>query len=106
MRQATQSAEDAKLRTALINMRYKACTKEDIVFFKSKRHHKDEPNGPKITDKKFRNVSIITSWNLSKDAINDAGSKRFAIETEQELVDFYSEDVLYVPDLEKMKPKQ
>ncbi|TFK65382.1 hypothetical protein BDN72DRAFT_735896, partial [Pluteus cervinus] len=106
MRQATQSPEDAKFRTALVNMRYKACTDDDIAFLKSKRHHKAQPNGPKITDKKFRNVSIITSWNLSKDGINDLGSKRFALETGQELVDFYSEDVLYVPDLEKMKPKQ
>ena len=32
MRQKRQSPEDAKLRTALENMRYKACTQEDITF--------------------------------------------------------------------------
>ena len=30
MRQNTQSVEDAKLRTALENMRYGACTADDI----------------------------------------------------------------------------
>lgn len=33
MRQKTQSVEDAKLRVALKNMRYKACKPEDILFF-------------------------------------------------------------------------
>ena len=34
MRQKTQTAEDAKLRTALENMRCAACTPEDIMFLK------------------------------------------------------------------------
>jgi len=34
MRQKTQTAEDNKLRTALENMRYAACTDEDIKFLK------------------------------------------------------------------------
>lgn len=32
MRQKTQSEDDAKFRIALVNMRYKACTKEDLHF--------------------------------------------------------------------------
>ena len=36
MRQRTQTAEDNKLRTALENMRYAACTHEDIKFLKSR----------------------------------------------------------------------
>ncbi|TFK58588.1 hypothetical protein BDN72DRAFT_781895, partial [Pluteus cervinus] len=104
MRQTTQSAEDAKLRTALTNMRYRACTKEDIAFLKSRRHHNTNSNRPNITDQKFRNVSIITSFNVCKDAINGLGCVRFAKETNQELENFYSEDVLYVEDLEKSKP--
>ncbi len=35
MRQKTQTPEDAKLRTALENMRYRACTDEDILFLRS-----------------------------------------------------------------------
>jgi len=33
MRQKSQSPEDAKFRKALENMRYKACTQEDIEFY-------------------------------------------------------------------------
>ena len=36
MRQRTQSEKDAKLRTALENMRYAACTPEDIMFLKTR----------------------------------------------------------------------
>ncbi len=36
MRQRSQSADDAKLRTALENMRYKDCTDDDITFLKSR----------------------------------------------------------------------
>ena len=32
MKQKKQSAEDAKLHTCLENMRYKACTPDDIAF--------------------------------------------------------------------------
>ncbi|KAJ6612940.1 hypothetical protein B0H10DRAFT_2165435 [Mycena sp. CBHHK59/15] len=39
-------------------------------------------------------VPIITSWNAQKDRINDIGSKRFALDTGQELVHFYSVDNL------------
>ena len=35
IRQNTQSVEDAKLRTALENMRYAACTSDDIKFLRS-----------------------------------------------------------------------
>ncbi len=35
MRQKTQTEADGKLRTALENMRYAACTSEDIAFLKT-----------------------------------------------------------------------
>lgn len=35
MRQKTQIPEDARLHTALENMRYAACTPEDIKFLKT-----------------------------------------------------------------------
>ena len=91
MRQKTQTAEDGKLRTALENMRYAACTPEDIKFLKSRiagRH----PDQPKLSNKEFRNVSIITALNIQKDKINELGSARFAAETGQTLTDFYSID--------------
>ncbi|KIM85526.1 hypothetical protein PILCRDRAFT_34075, partial [Piloderma croceum F 1598] len=64
MRQKTQTVEDAKLRTALENMRYAACTPEDIKRFEQ----------PKLSTKEFRNVSIITALNAQKDRINELGS--------------------------------
>ena len=72
MRQRTQTTENAKLRTALENMRYAACTHEDIKFLKSRiagRH----PNQPKLSDKEFINVSIITALTIQKDRIKELG---------------------------------
>ena len=91
MRQRTQSAEDAKLRTALENMRYKACTAEDICFLRT-RILSSVPGRPSICDEDFRNVSVITGTNLHKDEINRLGSIRFAQETNQNLSKFLSED--------------
>ena len=82
MRQRTQTAEDAILRTALENMRYAACTPEDFKFLKSQitgRH----PDQPKLSSKEFRKVSIITALNVQKDKINELGSAHFAAETGQ-----------------------
>src|ERR1700692_4604735 len=91
MRQRTQTAEDAKLRTALENMRCAACTPKDIKFLKTQIAGR-RPDQPKLSDKKFRNVSIITALNAQKDKINELGSVRFAAETGQTLTDFSSID--------------
>ncbi|TFK60042.1 hypothetical protein BDN72DRAFT_779918, partial [Pluteus cervinus] len=98
MRQKTQTPEDAKFRTALTNMRYKACTREDIDFLRTRIHQTGNPERPDIRDADFRNVSIITSYNICKDAINSVGCARFSKETNQELVHFYSEDTMADPD--------
>ncbi|KAK0197648.1 hypothetical protein F5146DRAFT_920415 [Armillaria mellea] len=73
MRQNMQSTNDASMRTALSNMRYKMCTAADIAF---------------------RNVSIITGLNVHKDEFNRIGSSRFSVETGQVLTDFYSDDTI------------
>ena len=91
MRQRSQTPADAKMRTALENMRYSACTPEDISFLKTRiagRH----PDQPKLAAKDFRNASIITSLNAQKDKINELGSRRFAAETNQSLTHFHSVD--------------
>ena len=85
------STEDAQFRTALENMRYKACTPEDIVFLRTLVSSK-VPGHRSICDEDFQNISIITGTNLHKDEINRLGAIRFAQETGQSLVDFYSED--------------
>jgi len=95
MRQNMQSVEDAKLRTALENMRYAACTADDIKFLRSRVAGR-RADQPKLADKCFRNVSIITALNSQKDRINELGSACFATDTGQILTDFYSVDTLGV----------
>ena len=91
MRQKHQSTEDAQFQTTLENMRYKACTPEDIVFLHTLVSSK-VPGHRSICDEDFRNISIITGTNIHKDEINRLGAICFAQETGQSLVDFYSED--------------
>ncbi|KAF8240564.1 hypothetical protein L208DRAFT_1232268 [Tricholoma matsutake] len=91
MRQKTQTPEDALLHTALVNMRYGKCTSEDICFLNT-RVAGTRPGQPRLANKGFRNVSIITAFNASKDIINQLGSEHFAKETGQTLTHFYSVD--------------
>ena len=93
MRQCTQSANDAKFHEALSNMRYKACTPADIAFLRT-RISSEIPGRSSVNEKQFRNVSIITNLNSQKDEINRLGSQRFATETGQDLMHFYSIDTV------------
>lgn len=93
MRQRTQTDNDAKFRTLLENLRYKACTEEDIAVLRS-RIVSREDSIKSLTNPNFRNASVITSWNTYRDKLNDMGSTRFAKEHSQELVHFYSVDRL------------
>ncbi|PPR04686.1 hypothetical protein CVT24_011903 [Panaeolus cyanescens] len=106
MRQRVQSAEDSRLRTALDNMRYKACTHDDISFLLSRVSCNIEGMSS-VCDDRFRNEAIITGTNLVKDVINKIGCERFADETGQTLVDFYSEDSerIRVPEVGKKRCK-
>ena len=60
MRQKSQSLEDAKFREALENMRYKACTQEDIAFLQTCITGPGSSR-PKLAEKDFQNVFIITA---------------------------------------------
>ena len=91
MRQQMQSAEDAKFREALANMRYKACSPSDIAFLRT-RISSELPGRASVNQKEFRNISIITNLNSQKDEINRLGSLRFADETGQTLTHFFSID--------------
>ncbi|KAF8809213.1 hypothetical protein BYT27DRAFT_7094604 [Phlegmacium glaucopus] len=102
MRQKTQTPDDARLREALSNMRYKACTPDDIAFLRSRISSEIEGRSS-ANEKQFRNVSVITTLNLPKDVINDLGSQRFAAETGQELMTFYSEDTVSSTDIQAKK---
>lgn len=90
MRQKSQTHDDTLLRTALENMRYKACTSDDIEYLHSlasiSRIHQ------KLNDERFRDVSVITALNVHRDRINELGSNKYAAETGQKLISFYSTD--------------
>jgi hypothetical protein len=91
MRQLTQTEDDSRLRTCLENMRYAACTLEDIAFLRTRIAGKGV-GSPDLGDVPFRNVSIITARNNQKDAMNDEGAKRFAADYGLQLEHFYSID--------------
>ncbi|KIL56182.1 hypothetical protein M378DRAFT_59593, partial [Amanita muscaria Koide BX008] len=97
MRQQANSTDDDKLRKALENMRYKDCIPEDIQFLRS-RITSLKLGKASICDENFRNVAIITARNVQKDEINRLGCIKFANETNQKLIDFYSEDSLKTND--------
>lgn len=90
MRQNLQGSNDAKLRTALENMRYKSCTPEDVVFLRSRVA--GEPNVPDISEEPYRNSSVIVSTHRTKDRINLKNAERFAKDHKQPLYLFYSID--------------
>jgi len=100
MRQKSQTEEDAKLRKCLENMRYSACTEEDIEFLNSLVAGRGTER-KKINQEKFRNVSVITA----QDTLNDLGAKRFALETDQTLHEFHSIDKAVILDPTKNKNK-
>jgi hypothetical protein len=45
-----------------------------------------------MDDPRFRDISVIMSFNVHRDKINDLGKFRYAMETGQELKTFYSHD--------------
>lgn len=102
MRQKSQTEADAKLRAALENMRFGACTSNDVEFLRT-RVASDRPGHPHLDTRKYRNVSVITGLNIHKDLINDEGVRRFAEDTGQDLVEFYSIDKLSARAADKHK---
>ncbi|KAJ7112269.1 hypothetical protein C8R44DRAFT_632325, partial [Mycena epipterygia] len=104
MRQTEISENDTKLRTVLENMRYGACTDADIEFLQS-RIAGQRPQDPKLNDMSIRKVSIITARNSQKDMLNKLGSERFARDTGQPLIEFFSVDRLSSKSVERQKWK-
>lgn len=94
MRQTVQSEADARFRVVLENMRYKACTIDDISFLSTMVAGKGSGR-PDLSSSTFRHVGIITARNMHKDEINRFGSEQFARDTNQELSSFYSIDSLH-----------
>jgi hypothetical protein len=77
MRQTEMSEDDKKFRTALMNMKYAACTNDDLEFLKT-LHANNNINNKSLSSSNFRNVSIITSLNTQKDQITAVPLSAFA----------------------------
>jgi hypothetical protein len=105
MRQTASTPDDEKMRTALTNMRFAACSK-DLQFLQS-RTIGNQPSSPTFYRKDLRDVSIITAFNAQKDKINELGSVKFATEHGQDLITFSSEDSIATNAGEtERKPKE
>ncbi|EJD38105.1 hypothetical protein AURDEDRAFT_23898, partial [Auricularia subglabra TFB-10046 SS5] len=89
MRQRELSEADDKFRTALINMRHKQCTADDVAFLNGLVVG---PTDARLEDWKYRHVSVITGMNAHRDAINDLGCEKFARDVSEPLEMFYSID--------------
>ena len=74
-------------------MWFKACTHADIAFLNTLVSNKAKGRSH-VSQKEFRNVSIITALNSQKDEINHLGSLRYAAETSQDLHHFLSQDTI------------
>jgi hypothetical protein len=75
----------------LENLRYRNCTKDDVDYIGMQVAGRD-PSKPKLAQKKFRDVSIITGLNVQRDRINELGVEQFAREHGEALHTFYSHD--------------
>ncbi|KAI0355690.1 hypothetical protein OH77DRAFT_1539414, partial [Trametes cingulata] len=91
MRQRGMSAEDVRFRTALENMRYCQCTREDEKLILSRVWRPTVENGGQLP-KEFSDVSVITAWNAHRDAINAVRVKDFARDNGKKLYHFHSID--------------
>jgi hypothetical protein len=87
MRMQEMSAADVKYRAALENMRYAACTPDNIAFLRT-RVIGLNPGQPHFDDPNFRLVPIITAWNSQKEELTEIGSRCFTDDTGQTLTDF------------------
>jgi hypothetical protein len=87
MRQVGLSGNDILLRGALECMRYRDCTNEDLAFLRSRIPTVNAALKDSIHQ--WRDVSVITVWNVHKDKINDMNTARFAAERGLPLHYFY-----------------
>ena len=77
------------MRQALEYMRYASCTQANIEYLQT-RIANNKLGQPKLSDKNLRNVSIITGRNARRDGFNNLDINRFAKDTNQSLIHFYS----------------
>lgn len=104
MRQTAQDDDEVAFRRALTNLRWHACDDADIALLRSRIAVGS--NDLCVDAPGFRNVSVITTYNKDKDEINATNSARFATETGQTLMDFYSTDSLRSSEPKRHDPRR
>ncbi|KAI0355617.1 hypothetical protein OH77DRAFT_1454050 [Trametes cingulata] len=92
MRQRGMSVEDQRFRRALTNLRVKSCTEDDRALFRSRIIAQGSVRGLACDWSKYEDVSIITARNSHRDAINEVGSRLFALRRGERLHAFRSVD--------------
>ncbi|KAJ7502491.1 hypothetical protein B0H11DRAFT_1712356 [Mycena galericulata] len=102
MRLQKKTPDDDKLRVALENMRYGACTAADLQFLRT-RTVGNGPDAPILNSARFCHVSVITAFNVHKDAFNYNGAIKFAHNTGQKLTHFRSVDKLSIQPVDKKR---
>ncbi|KAI0682431.1 hypothetical protein C8T65DRAFT_713946 [Cerioporus squamosus] len=91
MHQNGMSDDDIHFRTALKNMQFARCMKEDIALLM--RHVQSSQGPSEMGHDHFRDVSIITAWNANRDAINAERVRDFAKACELPVRSFFSSDL-------------
>ncbi|TFK81638.1 hypothetical protein K466DRAFT_578485 [Polyporus arcularius HHB13444] len=92
MRQNGMKEDDIRFRTALENMRYARCTKEDVELLMTRVHDPAKP-GRELASPRFREVPIITALNAYRDAVNAERVRAYASARGLPITSFYSHDV-------------
>ncbi|KAJ3552729.1 hypothetical protein NM688_g3999 [Phlebia brevispora] len=91
MRQNKADLPNEAFRDALANMRYGACTEQNLKVLRTRIAGLDAGQ-PHMGEEQFRNISILTAWNAHRDAINEASVERFAADNGRTLYTFFSND--------------
>lgn len=104
MRQTASDESEIAFRRALDNLRWHACTPEDIALLRTRIA--GPATGLSVDDDEYRSVSVITARNRDKDQINASNSARFAAECGDKLVDFYAVDTLKSSEAKRRDPKK
>ncbi|EJD54880.1 hypothetical protein AURDEDRAFT_133191 [Auricularia subglabra TFB-10046 SS5] len=105
MRQREMSTVDKQFREALVNMRFKQCTKADIDLLNTMVVDAGATHSM-LEDNNYRHVSVITGVNSHRDMINKLGCEKFSRDVGEPLHDFYSIDKIGEHEDEPYRKKQ
>jgi hypothetical protein len=104
MRQKGSTPEDLYFRQILNDLRYCACTDEQIAWMNARTAGRG-PGQTRMSEPDVKYASIITAWNAARDKINDMGAPAFARDIDTELTTFFSVDKWSSAEADPQTPK-